>query len=145
MSVFDGLKRMDWKNLTGVAEKSQNFLRMIGKDKVLLRQLFDKVESTPHLMDACEVHHFDDKIVLHVDEGTGMKLRLRLSKLGDYERIHNHRFPYSALYLRGAMLDTWYHTDQEFNENMDVSKIAKVRVKVDRTDDAITISSGALH
>jgi len=132
-------------NLEKAASVAEAACRRIGSDKRLLRELVERTANSSALFGLCECHDLDDKIVLHDDLPRGYRIRLRLANDEQYERAHNHRFPFAAYVLHGTYFQQWYRiqgTPSELTRPEDVTTLAR---RVERAGAAFTISADALH
>lgn len=145
-TLLDDLPALDWSDLVTVGEATRKILYDLASDKKALRELVYAVETTPRLMDKCELHALDDKIVIYDDLERGFRIRLRLATADQHERAHTHRFSFSTLILRGMYHQAWYQTDQALDdENVDISSIKPVCYRDEPAGSAFTIHHSALH
>jgi hypothetical protein len=139
------LPPIDWSDIEKAAPVAEAACRRIGTDKRLLRELVERTAGSAKLFDMCECHDLDDKIVLYDDLPRGYRIRLRLANDEQYERAHNHRFPFAAYILHGTYFQQWYHiqgTPSERTRPADVTTLAR---RIERAGASFTISADALH
>jgi hypothetical protein len=139
------LPTVDWDDLEAAAENTQLIAETIGNDKALLRALVDRTACTPALREKCECHALDDKIVLWHEPERGLKIRLRLANEQQYERVHNHRYAFTAYVLTGVYYQTLYATDQPLDETADVAGFWPCVVREEKPGDFITLHHLQLH
>lgn len=143
--VLTRLPPIDWSDLEKAAVMAEQACRAIGDDKRLLRELLQRVVDTPALFDMCECHDLDDKIVLHDDLERGYRIRLRLAKDEQYERAHNHRFPFSAYILHGKYFQQWYEIEGEPSDSTTPGGVHVLARRIEQTGSSFTISADAFH
>jgi SAM-dependent methyltransferase len=119
--------------------------RRLGDDKALLRVLVERAVATPGLREKFECHSLDDKIVIWDDPQKGLRIRLRLANTDQYERIHNHRYSFTAYILHGAYQHTLYSTDQTLDEKADVTRFWPTFVREEAVGRCITLDHEQLH
>lgn len=139
------LPTVDWHDLEAAAEATRVIALSIGNDKVLLRALVDRTARVPTLREKCECHALDDKIVLWHEPERGLKIRLRLANEEQYERVHNHRYAFTAFVLTGVYYQTLYATDQPLDETADVTRFWPCVVREEVPGDFITLHHEQLH
>ena len=143
--VMNDLPPVDWSDIEAAAATTRDIARRLGDDRELLRALVDRVPSVPELRAKCECHALDDKIVIWDDQAKGLRIRLRLANVKQYERVHNHRYSFTAYLLYGTYYHTLYATDQKLDETADVSRFWPHFVREERTGDIITVHHEQLH
>jgi predicted metal-dependent enzyme (double-stranded beta helix superfamily) len=139
------LPSVDWSDLEQAAETTRQIALRIGDDHALLRALVDRAAVVPQLREKCEIHTLDDKIVIWDEQDRGLRIRLRLANTTQYERVHNHRFSFTAYLLSGTYYHTLYATDQPLDETADVTRFWPRSVREERTGDIITLHHQQLH
>ncbi|MBD9597681.1 hypothetical protein IB270_33190 [Ensifer sp. ENS05] len=139
------LPAINWSNIEEAVVASEQACRMIGDDKRLLELLIKRAGSDPKLFDMCECHDLDDKIVLYDDLEQGYRVRLRLAKDEQYERAHNHRFPFTAYILYGQYYQQWYRIEGEPAETTVPADVHLLAKRVEQTGSIFTISADAFH
>src|SRR5215204_2314384 len=122
LDVMNGLPAVDWNDLESAAEITTAIAHQLGDDRALLTALVDRVPGIPELREKCECHSLDDKIVLWDAPDKGLRIRLRLANTDQYERVHNHRYSFTAYLLNGVYHHTMYATDQPLDETADVTR-----------------------
>lgn len=143
--IMQALPAVDWDNLEEASERTQQIALRIGEDKQLLRALVDRAARTPAIRAKCECHALDDKIVLWDEPERGLKIRLRLANTDQYERVHNHRYAFTAYVLTGVYYQTLYATDQPLDDTADVERFWPCVVREERPGDFITLHHEQLH
>lgn len=139
------LPPIDWTDIETASEVAEQAARAIGDDKRLLRGLIDRVRARPELFDLCECHDLDDKIVLYDDLPRGYRIRLRLAKDEQYERAHNHRFPFAVYILYGQYFQQWYAIRGEPSEKTTPQDVTLLARRIEQTGSSFTISADAFH
>jgi hypothetical protein len=145
LAVMNALPAVDWSDIEAAADTTRAVARTLGDDRELLRALIDRVPNTPELREKCELHALDDKIVIWDDQEKGLRIRLRLANSNQYERVHNHRYSFTAYLLYGTYYHTLYSTDQPLDETADVTRFWPTMVREERTGDMITLHHEQLH
>ena len=145
LRVMTGLPSVDWSDIEAAAETTRRIAQVLGDDRGLLRALVDRVPTMPDLRAKCECHALDDKIVIWDDQAKGLRIRLRLANTKQYERVHNHRYSFTAYLLHGTYYHTMYATDQQLDESADVERFWPYFVREERTGDIITLHHEQLH
>jgi predicted metal-dependent enzyme (double-stranded beta helix superfamily) len=145
VAVMNDLPSVDWDDLEAAAEITREVAHRIGDDRTLLRDLVSRAAVLPELREKCEIHTLDDKIVIWDDQAKGLRIRLRLANTKQYERVHNHRFSFTAYLLNGTYYHTLYATDQPLDETADVTRFWPRSVREERTGDIITLHHEQLH
>ncbi|MEU7058742.1 hypothetical protein [Streptomyces sp. NPDC046197] len=145
VAFMDSLPAVRWDDLEAAAEVTERIARRIGDDKALLRALVDRVRRTPELREKCECHSLDDKIVIWDAPEKGLRIRLRLANTDQYERVHNHRFSFTAYILSGSYQHTLYATDQPLDETADITRFWPYFVREEPAGHSITLHHEQLH
>ncbi|WP_019633420.1 hypothetical protein [Actinomadura atramentaria] len=145
LDVMRGLPAVDWDDVEAAATATAGIARRIGDDADLLRALVDRVPRVPELRDKCECHALDDKIVIWDEPDKGLRIRLRLANDEQYERVHNHRYSFTAYLLHGTYFHTLYDTDQPLDETADVTRFWPRMIREERTGDVLTLDHQQLH
>lgn len=139
------LPPLDWTDIEAVSLLTEEVMARLAEDKALLRELIERTASTPELLEMCECHDLDDKIVLHNDLERGYRIRLRLANDEQYERAHNHRFPFSARVLYGTYFQQWYHIDGTPGPHTTPADVHTLCRRVEPAGASFTISGDAIH
>lgn len=144
-AAMNELPAVDWSDLEAAAEVTREIALRIGDDRELLRALVDRASDVPELREKCEIHTLDDKIVVWDEPDKGLRIRLRLANTKQYERVHNHRFSFTAYLLNGTYYHTLYATDQPLDETADVERFWPRSIREERTGTIITLHHEQLH
>ena len=139
------LPNIDWTDIEKAADVAEAAARSIGDDKRLLRALIDRVRDRADLFDLCECHDLDDKIVLYDNLPKGYRIRLRLAKDEQYERAHNHRFPFSVYILYGKYFQQWYAIKGVPSDATTPNDVKLLARRIEQTGTSFTISADAFH
>ena len=100
---------IDWSNLEEAASRSRSILEMLASDRAALSALTLQARRDAALFGMCECHTLDDKIVIYDGlERQNFRIRWRLAKSDQYERVHSHRFSFTTRILRGTHSETLY-------------------------------------
>jgi hypothetical protein len=145
LEIMHGLPAVDWDDIEAAHETTSQIAHRIGDDRELLRALVDRVPGVEALRQKCEIHTLDDKIVIWDEPDKGLRIRLRLANTKQYERVHNHRFSFTAYLLNGTYHHTMYATDQPLDETADVTRFWPRFVREERTGDVLTLHHDQLH
>ncbi|MGW7406415.1 hypothetical protein ACWGI9_22240 [Streptomyces sp. NPDC054833] len=144
-ALMASLPTVRWDELERAAEITDAIARRLGDDHALLRTLVARAIRTPELRRKFECHALDDKIVIWDDQEKGLRIRLRLANTDQYERVHNHRYSFTAYILHGAYQHTLYATDQPLDETADVSRFWPYFVREEPVGRVITLDHEQLH
>ncbi|MFS0696657.1 hypothetical protein [Streptomyces nitrosporeus] len=144
-ALMASLPSVRWDDIEAAAEITTAIARRIGDDRPLLRTLVARALHTPELRAKFECHALDDKIVIWDDQEKGLRIRLRLANTDQYERVHNHRYSFTAYILHGAYRHTLYATDQPLDETADVSRFWAHFVREEPAGRCITLDHEQLH
>ncbi|MEU6683576.1 hypothetical protein [Streptomyces sp. NPDC046832] len=144
-ALMASLPKVRWDDLEAAAEITEAIARRLGDDRALLRTLVGRALRTPELREKFECHALDDKIVIWDDQDKGLRIRLRLANTDQYERVHNHRYSFTAYILHGAYQHTLYATDQPLDESADVSRFWPYFVREEPAGRCITLDHEQLH
>jgi hypothetical protein len=145
VAFMASLPAVRWDDIEAAAEVTEWIARRIGEDRAMLGVLVNRVRQTPELREKCECHALDDKIVIWDAPEKGLRIRLRLANTDQYERVHNHRYSFTALILRGAYQHTLYATDQPLDETADVSRFWAHFLRHEDAGRCITLDHEQLH
>ncbi|MEU9050274.1 hypothetical protein AB0D37_07700 [Streptomyces sp. NPDC048384] len=144
-ALMASLPGVRWDELERAAEITDAIARRLGEDRALLRTLVARAIRTPELREKFECHALDDKIVIWDDQEKGLRIRLRLANTDQYERVHNHRYSFTAYILHGAYQHTLYATDQPLDESADVTRFWPYFVREEPAGRVITLDHEQLH
>src|SRR5262249_32921129 len=89
---FRGLSAVDWDTTGGILRHATPIFDAFATEHDLLTGLLDNLERDEHLRPMCEGYDFMDKLVLHDDTATQVRVRLHLYRAGYFDRPHNHRW-----------------------------------------------------
>lgn len=145
VALMESLPAVRWDDIESAAEITEGIARRLGDDPELLGTLVERVRRTPELREKCECHALDDKIVIWDDQDKGLRIRLRLANTDQYERVHNHRYSFTAYILRGAYQHTLYSTDQPLDETADVERFWPTFIREEGQGRCITLDHEQLH
>ncbi|WP_030020003.1 hypothetical protein [Streptomyces monomycini] len=145
VSLMESLPAVNWDDIESAAEVTERIAHRLGDDPELLNTLVERVRYTPELREKCECHALDDKIVIWDDQEKGLRIRLRLANTDQYERVHNHRYSFTAYILSGAYRHTLYATDQPLDETADVERFWPYFVREEPQGRCITLDHEQLH
>jgi hypothetical protein len=144
MELFENLPKLNWDDLETTSAITVDVCKKMA-DPDFLRQAVEHVYNTPELFDLCECHELDDKIVIYNDLEKGYRIRLRLGNEDQYERAHNHRFPFTTYILHGTYYQSWYNIDGEFGSETRLENVTKQCSRVEKKGAYFTISDKAIH
>lgn len=144
-AYMDALPAVDWSDLETAAETTRQIAQGMADRPDLVRALVDRVPHVPELRAKCEIHTMDDKVVIWDAPEKGLRIRLRLANDSQYERVHNHRFSFTAYLLYGSYFHTIFATDQRLDENADVGRFWVRSVRTEVQGDCITLHHEQLH
>ena len=96
MNFIQQIDALDWTDFEKVSLQSQELLQHLTAHRRLLGQLIHNC-----ILNKSEQYDLLTKLVL-LERPNGTRLRLHVFTDEYYDRPHNHRWPYSALILRGG-------------------------------------------
>ncbi|MFE3547017.1 hypothetical protein ACFXK0_28985 [Nocardia sp. NPDC059177] len=79
-----------------VESATRKSFELLAAHKYLLRRELTTLPDNPDLVALCEHYDILDKIVLHDDLESGIRLRLHIFGHGYHDRPHNHRWTYAS-------------------------------------------------
>jgi hypothetical protein len=120
-------------------------MRRLTSDKPLFRDLIDAAVDDPVLFPKCECHRLDHKIVIWDDPAKNFRLRLRMFRNGQYERIHDHRFSFTTLVLRGHHRESFWAARRPLGDDSRLEDFVQLFVREEVTDRVFTLHHTALH
>lgn len=95
-TVIEPLRCLDWNDVEAVESATRKSFELLAAQKYLLRRELTTLPDNPDLAALCEHYDILDKIVLHDDPETGIRLRLHIFGPGYHDRPHNHRWTYAS-------------------------------------------------
>lgn len=145
LEIMRALPAVDWADFEAAARITGDIAQRLGEDPQLLRALVERVPRMTALRNKCECHSLDDKIVIWDEPGKGLRIRLRLANETQYERIHNHRYSFTAYILRGAYRHTLYTHNGMLDEHALLAQFQICSVRKELSGDCITLHHEQLH
>lgn len=105
---------ISWDNEEESFRQSIDLLKRLSENRSLLTYLLQEVFYNRELREMCECHSYDDKIVIFSGlETHGYRIRFRLAKQVEQERIHNHRFTAIHHILTGRFHQKFYYPKKQ--------------------------------
>lgn len=111
-------KSINVTNFEVFAETSQSVLFKLSKDIELVKAMLDNVVLDDQLIEKSECYDFLDKIICYFDRKSGISLRISIFNEKYANRIHYHRWDYSACILKGMYSQSFYglYMDRDITE-----------------------------
>jgi hypothetical protein len=142
---FDKVPVVDWSNLERAHEIGTFVMRSLTENKPLFRRLIDAALYHPVLWPKCESHRLDYKIVIWDAPEKNFRIRIRMYRESQYERIHDHRFSFTTLVLRGGHRESFWAPRISVSDTSKLSDFAQLFVREEVTDRVFTIHHTAFH
>ncbi|MGW6724741.1 hypothetical protein ACWF9G_02450 [Nocardia sp. NPDC055029] len=143
-TVIEPLRSLDWNDVEAVESATRKSFELLAAQKYLLRRELTTLPDNPDLAALCEHYDILDKIVLHDDLETGIRLRLHIFGPGYYDRPHNHRWTYASRILRGEYQHRLYG-EAQLDTEIDVSSLRAVHVRQERVGASYALHHSAVH
>jgi hypothetical protein len=137
---------ISWDNECDAMEKSTKLLGDLSKNPDILTDLLHHAYDNPALRAMCECHSYDDKIVLFNGLDThGYRIRFRLAKNNQQERIHNHRFSAVHYILQGKFQQKFYRPKKDITECKTVEDFEFISETSHQQNEAFLVSYQDFH
>ncbi|MEV0359392.1 hypothetical protein AB0H71_25380 [Nocardia sp. NPDC050697] len=143
-TVIEPLRSLDWNDVDAVESATRKSFELLTAPNYLLRGALARLFDTPALVALCEHYDILDKIVLHDDLESGIRLRLHIFGPGYHDRPHNHRWTYASHILRGEYRHRLYG-EAELGTEIDVSSLHAVHVRQERVGASYALHHNAIH
>lgn len=144
MTCFlDDIQPIDWNDFGSAAETSQHIVRQLADDRALIGRLLDGIEEDSSLFLMCEKHDVLDKLVLYDALDRGFRIRIHISSGNPAERIHEHRFSFTSLILRGEYEHIFY--GMTGGPDLETASFHKVHVTTERAGSCYTMHDSVFH
>ncbi|MFD3704261.1 hypothetical protein ACFWUP_14050 [Nocardia sp. NPDC058658] len=143
-NVIEPLRELDWNDVDVVEAASRKSFELLTTQKYLLRRALNAVTDNPDLTALCEHYDILDKIVLHDDLQSGVRLRLHIFGPGYHDRPHNHRWTYASHILRGHYRHRLYG-EAELGTEIDVAGLRAIHVRQERVGTSYALHHSAIH
>lgn len=136
---------INWMDFEDAATRTRSILERLAQDRRVLSELTRLVRGREHLFALCECHALDDKIVIYDGlEVQNFRIRWRLAKSEQYERVHTHRFSFTTRILHGNHCETLYDTSLS-DEQVVLSDLKPMMVRRLVKDQDFTIHHSTYH
>ncbi len=143
-TIIEPLRAVDWNDVEAVDAATRKAFDQIAGAKYLLRRALNALPDNTDLTPLCEHYDILDKIVLHDDPYSGIRLRLHIFGPGYIDRPHNHRWTYAANILRGQYRHRIY-SPTELDSDTDVSTLRAIHVRHEQVGASYALHHSAIH
>src|ERR1700730_8585604 len=120
MMTFDTLlktfEKCNWDDIETVNRLSNEVFEYLLSNKKVLTNLVCNIANSKELLGMCEYDAVLNKIVLFSNEG--LRLRIHIFKDRCADRIHNHRWTFSAKVLCGEYVHTIFDNNLNLSEKL---------------------------
>ncbi|RMI33721.1 hypothetical protein EBN03_10760 [Nocardia stercoris] len=135
---------IDWNDIDEVETKCRSALDMLATDPAAIRQRLLDLPNRPDLMKLCEHYDILDKVVLHNDTYTGVRIRLHIFLPGYFDRPHNHRWSYASRILRGHYRH-YLFGNTELDEQVEPAKLPVLHVREEPVGTTYALHHSMVH
>lgn len=143
-AIIEPLRTLDWNDVEAVDSATRKAFDHLAGNKYLLRRALNALPHNRDLTPLCEHYDILDKIVLHDDPESGIRLRLHIFGPGYIDRPHNHRWTYASNILRGEYRHRIYG-EAKLNTSIDVSTLRAVHVRHEQVGASYALHHSAIH
>ncbi|WP_101463747.1 hypothetical protein [Nocardia fluminea] len=143
-TIIEPLRALDWNDVEAVDSATRKAFDLLAASKYLLRRALNALPDNPDLTPLCEHYDILDKIVLHDDPESGIRLRLHIFGPGYHDRPHNHRWTYASNILRGEYRHRIYG-QAKVDTGVDVSTLRAVHVRHEQVGASYALHHSAIH
>lgn len=102
ISEFDLISNMSWWKEKSDYEFAVLLLKKTSQYSHISK-LFENLVNSEELISLCEKLVSLDKLVLYNNANNKTRLRLHAFKEGSYELLHNHKWPFISIVLKGSL------------------------------------------
>jgi hypothetical protein len=142
---FRGLSAIDWDDTGCILRHATPIFDAFVTEPDLLAGLLNNLERDEHLRPMCEGYDFMDKLVLHDDTATQVRVRLHLYRAGYFDRPHNHRWSFASRILRGSYRHRIFGRDDHFGEDTDPDTLQPIHERVEPVGATYALHHTSVH
>ncbi|MEV4207802.1 hypothetical protein [Nocardia salmonicida] len=143
-TILDPLRDLDWDDVEAVDSATRKAFDQLVSGRYLLRRALNAIADNPNLTPLCEHYDILDKLVLHDDPESGIRVRLHIFGPGYNDRPHNHRWTYASHILRGEYRHRLYG-EAELGTDIDLSTLRAVHVRQEQVGASYALHHSAIH
>jgi hypothetical protein len=139
------LDALDWRDLLEAGRSGIQLLKSITSNQDAFSTLVRNSREDPALFSMAE--HFDrlDRLVLYDDLSRGLRIRLHIYPDNHRDGPHNHRWPFSALCLKGGYTHCIYPANLRVDEGTDMLSLRPAYVQFVGPGASYTLGPGLFH
>lgn len=144
MKFNEYFKNVSNKSFEAFSETSQIAIKKILSDKSLIIDMLKNVSNDERLIEKSECYDFLDKIICYENEQKDVQMRISLFNDKYANRIHYHRWDYTACILSGEYTQYFYG----LHENNDITKLypyEPIYIEKHTTDNVYSLSHKIVH
>ena len=142
--IAENLSWIDWNDIDDVEINCREALNELAAEPQIVRARLDDLPNRPDLLAMCEHYDILDKIVLHTDDASGIRIRLHVFLPGYFDRPHNHRWSYASRILRGQYRH-YLFGNTELDEQVDPNKLPVLQVREEPVGTSYALHHSMVH
>ena len=142
--IAENLCWIDWNDIDDVEINCREALNKLAAEPRIVRARLDELPDRPELLAMCEHYDILDKIVLHSDCTSGIRIRLHIFLPGYFDRPHNHRWSYASRILRGQYRH-YLFGNTELDEQVDPAKLPVMQVREEPVGTSYALHHSMVH
>ena len=142
---FAGLVDINWEDPGSILEGAAPIFAALTAETQNLDALLSNLEMDSHLRDMCERYDFLDKLVLHDDTASQVRVRLHLYRSGYFDRPHNHRWSFASSIIRGSYRHKFYGDDGQFTEETDPDTLLPLQERIEGAGSSYALHHTSVH
>ncbi|MGV9834275.1 hypothetical protein ACWDUL_08775 [Nocardia niigatensis] len=143
-SVAEGLTCVDWNDIDDVEKRCRTALTELTEDPAIVGRRLQELPDRPELMRLSEHYDILDKVVLHDDPDSGVRIRLHVFLPGYFDRPHNHRWSYASRILRGHYRH-YLFGNAELDEQVEPAKLPVLHVREEPVGTTYALHHSMVH
>ncbi|WP_405977644.1 hypothetical protein [Streptomyces sp. NBC_00158] len=143
--TFADLALADWNDVDSVAKFSAEAFAAFDEDPDLLPRMLRSLRTDQHLRPMCESYDFMDKLVIHDDRESNIRIRVHLFRPGYFDRPHNHRWTFATKILSGSYVHRLYGRDDQLLEGADSDALEPLVQRVEGEGASYVLHHNSVH
>ncbi len=143
-SVIEPLRLIDWNDAQAVERGGEQAFAAFAADPEIVRKALFSLPERPDLMRLSEHHDLFDKIILHDDPASGLRVRLHIFQPGFIDPPHNHRWSFASMILHGGYKHSLYG-DVEQVMRSDPASLRALLVREERAGSVYALHHAMVH
>ncbi|MBF6093968.1 hypothetical protein [Nocardia cyriacigeorgica] len=143
-TVAQRLSGIDWHDIDQVENHAAQFFDDLAAEPDLVRDRLDELPDRPELWNLCEHYDILDKIVLHDNPDTGVRVRLHIFLPGYFDRPHNHRWSYASRILHGHYRH-YLFGNTDIDEHIDPAKLPVLQARTEPIGASYALHHSMVH